>query len=112
MRETSLREKLLTNQEDLRLYGERKLSANDIAVKYGYVVSYVMSTLSKLGAKRSIDPESTYQVQRRAAQLAEMRREFRQFLAQKVVKGEMDLEKAAEIADCSPRTIRRYVEKQ
>jgi len=107
----NLSEKLLENPAVIEGYLSRRLSAADLAKQFGYEEGYMLSTLSRLGVKREVNPVSTYQQQRQNAVLAETRREFREFLAMKVANNKMTLKKAAEIASCSERTIRRYVEK-
>lgn len=107
----NLSELLLADPEALEQYRARKLTAADLARRYGFRESYVLTTLSRLGVKRPKNPSSTYQQQRNQALLAETRREFREFLAVKVRAGQHSLKRAAEIAGCSERTMRRYVEK-
>jgi hypothetical protein len=105
----NLTQKLLKNPTLTADYLAKKVSAKEIADKYGYSESYVLSTLSRMGVKRPYDPDSTYRQQKSAALLAEIRREFRAYLAEKVVNEGFSIEKAAELANCSERTMFRYV---
>lgn len=104
--------KLLSDPSILAAYRERKVTAKDIAEQFGYRESYVLTVLSRLGVRRPQAPNSTYQQQKQANLLAETRKEFREFLAGKVRVGTYTLQRAAEIAGCSERTMRRYVDKQ
>jgi hypothetical protein len=107
----NLAQQILDRPDVIEDYRARKLSANALANLFGYRESYVLATLSRLGIKRPQNGVSTYQIQKKNAVLASTRREFRDFLAKKVKKSEISLEKAAEIANCSERTMRRYVDK-
>lgn len=107
----NLAQKLLDRPDVLEAYRERKRTAASLALEFGYREAYVLATLSRLGVKRPLNPLSTYRIQQKQAVLASTRREFRQFLAEKVKKGQFSVEKAAEIANCSERTMRRYVER-
>jgi hypothetical protein len=102
---------LLGKPSLLEDYRARKRTAASIAEEFGYRENYVLATLSRMGVKRPLNPDSTYRVQQKQALLASTRREFREFLAQKVVKSALSIEKAAEMACCSERTMRRYVDK-
>jgi len=107
----NLAQKLLDRPEVLEDYVARKRTAASLAEEFGYREAYVLATLSRLGVKRPLNPQSTYRIQKKMAVLASTRREFRQFLAEKVRNRQFTLEKAAEIANCSERTMRRYVER-
>lgn len=108
----NLSEKLLAEPELLAAYRAKQVTAADLAARFGYEESYVLTMLSRLGVRREQSANSTYQQQKQAALLAATRREFREFLAGKVRVGTYTLKRAAEIAGCSERTMRRYVEKQ
>ena len=86
-------------------------TAASIGAEFGYKEAYVLATLSRLRVKRDVNPQSTYRIQKNQALLAQTRREFRAFLAEKVKKGDISLEKASEIAGCSERTMRRYLDR-
>lgn len=108
---SNLAQRLLESPEMLAAYKARRLSAAQIAAKTGHQVSYVMSTLSRMGVKRPRIGASTYEIQKKTSVLAQTRREFRLFLAEKVKKGDFSLKTAAEAAGCSERTMRRYIER-
>ena len=108
----NLAQRLLDEPDLLVAYRERRVTAQQIAQRTGQKVSYVLSTLSRLGVKRPREGASTYEIQRKISGLASIRREFRQFLAKKVKNGEISLKIAAESASCSERTMRRYVERE
>lgn len=111
MEARNLTQILLDRPGLLEDYRAKRRTAASIALEFGYRENYVLATLSRLGVKRPLNPDSTYQIQKKQALLASTRREFREFLAQKVQKGALSLEKAAEMATCSERTMRRYVDK-
>lgn len=106
---SNLAKKLLANPGLIEDYKAKRASAADLAKHFRHSESYVLSTLSRIGVKRPVDPNSTYKIQKEAAILSETRREFRTFLAEKVVQGQMTAEKASQIANCSERTMFRYV---
>lgn len=107
----NLSDKLLARPDVIQAYLERRRTAASIGQEFGYKEAYVLATLSRLRVKRAVNPQSTYRIQKSQALLAQTRREFRSFLAEKVKKEDISLEKAAEIAGCSERTMRRYLER-
>ena len=107
----NLSEKLLENQALIRAYQARRLTAREIGQKLGYSESYVMTTLSRIGVRHEINPNSTYQQQKKGKLLARVRKEYREFLAKQVLEGTLKLSEAATVADCSERTIVRFVQK-
>lgn len=107
----NLAQQLLARPDLLQAYRDRRVTAAQLAAQFGHATSYLLSTLSRLGVKRHREGPSTYEIQKKNSLLAATRREFRSFLAKKVEKREISLEKAAEIAGCSERTMRRYLER-
>lgn len=107
----NLSEKLLENQALIRAYQARRLTAREIGQKLGYSESYVMTTLSRIGVRHEVNPNSTYQQQKKGKLLARVRKEYREFLAKQVLEGTLKLSEAATVADCSERTIVRFVQK-
>lgn len=108
----SITKKLLQNQALKERYLAKQISVEELAQELGYQPSYVATTLSRLGWKRPIDPNSTSQIERKLHELAQVRTEFRAFMAQKVLKNQVNIEKAAKICNCSVRTMYRYVNAQ
>lgn len=107
----NLAQQLFDRPDLIEAYRSKRMSAVGLAVELGYQTSYVLATLSRLGIKRPKNELSTYQIQKKNSVLAATRREFRAFLAEKVKKGDISLKNAAEVANCSERTMRRYVER-
>lgn len=105
----NLSEKLLENPEVIADYRAGKTTAADLAKTFGYSETYVLTTLSRIGARRDPKENSTYAQQKQSKVMAGLRREFRMLLAKRILDRALTLKDAAEAAECSERTLRRYV---
>jgi AraC-like DNA-binding protein len=108
MNEKTLREKLQSSPALLKALEERALTNAEVADRLKVNESYLSTVFNTITRKKRGDVA----VQREAEHsLAESRRQLRIREARKVLRGTRTLEKAANAANCSTRTMRRYVEK-
>lgn len=108
MTEKTLREKLESTPKLLNALKNRTLTNAEVADTLGVNESYLSTVFNQITRKK----RGEVALQREADHaLAESRRQLRIREAKKVSAGKKTLEKAAEAANCSTRTMRRYVEK-
>lgn len=84
----------------------RKIRNKDAAEQLGVSESYLSRTVAALQEK---EPGKTVLARNEAHELATARRQHRERLAKEVKNGALDVETAAERANCSVRTMSRYV---
>lgn len=85
----------------------RKVTNAQAAEKLGVTVSYLSRVVAALQRK---EPGKTVQHRKAAHALVTQRRQHRERLAKEVKNGNLDVHAAAERANCSVRTMSRYVE--
>lgn len=85
----------------------RLVPAKTVADMFGVHASYFSRVLKQIGVEKVVAP--TVFRKQKASELSQFRQKFRWSQAEKVIKGEITVEKAAEEAKCTPRTIYRYV---
>lgn len=108
MSEKTLREKLESSPKLLNALRNRTLTNAEVAEQLDVSESYLSTVFNTITRKE----RGPVIVQREADhQLAAARRQLRIREARKVFLGKKTLEKAASAANCSTRTMRRYVEK-
>jgi Fic family protein len=87
----------------------RSVKHRDIAKQLSVSPTHLSRILAEQKFKRTPSPDV---IERKKASLIyRARAENRQVIAQGVVNGTLDIKTAQEIADCSERTIRRYIAK-
>lgn len=84
----------------------RKIKNKDAAERLGVCETYLSRVVSSMQEK---EPGQTTQQRSEASLLANERRHHRERLAKEVKNGQLDVAQAAERANCSERTIMRYV---
>lgn len=85
---------------------DRKMTNKEAADLYGVSETYMSRTVASLQDKR---PGETTSARKAASKLFAARRQTREQLAKKVKNGELGLAAAATRANCSERTMARYV---
>lgn len=87
----------------------RTVKQKDLAKELKVTSTHLSRTLSEQGYKRTPSPE----VQRRkaASALASARLDNRQTIAEKVLSKTLNITTAAKLANCSERTLHRYIAK-
>lgn len=106
--EKTLREKLQSSTALLTALRDRTVSNAEAATQLGVSEAYLSTVFNSITRKK----RGKVMIQREAEhELAQARRELRTREARKVFLGKKTLEKAAKAANCSTRTMRRYVEK-
>jgi AraC-like DNA-binding protein len=85
---------------------ERKVTNLQIAERLGVSETYLSRTVASIQGKK---PGETAPRRTAASKIFNARLETRRTLAKRVVKGQLTTEKAAAQANCSLRTMQRYV---
>lgn len=101
-----LRERL--TPELIKALEDRALTNEEVARRLSVNASYLSSVFNTISRKK---PGEVRQARLEMRKLVEMRRQLRIREAKKVLRGTKTLDKAARAANCSERTMRRYVEK-
>lgn len=108
MTEKTLREKLESSPALLKALENRTLTNAEVATTLDVNESYLSTVFNTISQKK----RGEVALQREADHdLAESRRQLRIREAKKVTAGKKTLDKAADAAKCSTRTMRRYIEK-
>jgi transposase len=84
----------------------RKMLNSEAAAQLGVSESYLSRTVATMQEK---EPGQTSTARKQAAELAQQRRQHRERLAKEVKNGDLDVNAAAQRANCSERTMQRYV---
>jgi transcriptional antiterminator len=87
----------------------RTVKQKDLAQQLQVSQTHLSRTLAELNYKRT--PSPNVATRKKATLIFQARAENRQLIAQKVVEKSLDIAAAKEVANCSERTIRRYIAK-
>lgn len=103
-----LKEFLESNPDLLEKLRTRQMTNREAAAQLGYDEFYLGRVLKQIGIGKK---EGEIRAKRRAlSRKATTRKQFRTELAKQVLANKLSLDKAAETARCSTRTMYRYVE--
>lgn len=103
-----LQEILESRPDLLEKLRTRQLTNREVAAQLGYDEFYLGRVLIQIGVGKK---EGEVRAKRKAlSRKATTRKQFRTELAKQIVSNTLTLEKAAELARCSTRTMYRYVD--
>lgn len=84
----------------------RKMTNAEAAAELGVSEPYLSRTVAAIQQK---EPGKTTAARKAASKIAAARRQHREQLAKEVKNGKLDVDAAARSANCSTRTMQRYV---
>lgn len=89
---------------------DRTVKHKDLALRFGVTATHLSRTLTANNFKRT--PSAEYAARKKATLIYQARAENRRALAKKIAEGGMSIEVASKIANCSTRTMHRYLREE